>query len=301
MRAVNQLSNGYEPCGSTQVSGVTPDKPDEDLIPLHFAKPAVSDRECRNLIWAIYWKVRREASATRRKIWPDIVQNYNCRVVRGRRITQNDAKKAIAQMRQGTKNQSSLEVTEEKRTSANLLATPPRPCTWADLGRSKSDVYTLTDAQVVQKAQLCNVLRAVALKRVRDALSSVICAGKHTSVADYTPWKPVVTVNALTGTLRTTKRRAFVIPRGQNAVTYEDWPRPAPLVLTSETVLVGSPSTLAFYDYNSELNSWLRSQADNTLARPRCVVSVASNDPQEPWVETQDDEADPFGFGGGLD
>ena len=127
MSAANQLSQGYEPFNNTHNAGVTPDKPDESLIHLHFAKPAATDLECRNLIWAIYWKVRREASVTRRKIWPDIVQGYNCRVVRGRRVTQNNAKKAIAQMRDDIKHHKNLELTEEVRTNRVMLATPLGP------------------------------------------------------------------------------------------------------------------------------------------------------------------------------
>ena len=92
-----------------------------------------------------------------------------------------------------------------------------------------------------------------------------------------------------------------MIPSNQRAITYDEWPRPEPLNLTSEVVLVGSPSTLAFYDYRSELNMWLRQQANNAHARPRCVENVASNDPLVSRIETSYEEADPFGFGGGLD
>ena len=101
-------------------------------------------------------------------------------------------------------------------------------------------------------------------------------------------------VNALTGESRVSRRRGCNVPSYHAAIQQEDWPKPAPIDLTRGVILVGSPSSLAFFDYDSELNTWLR-------ARNASTHEVASEDPQAVQSDASSGEPDPFGFGGGLD
>ena len=158
--------------------------------------------------------------------------------------------------------------------------------------------------QTKGRAHLCNVLRTMALKRVREAYCSIICCTRHTGndrPSQHTAAKTAMTTNALTGETRISRRRACNVPSYSGALPYHDWPRPPPLDLTREIILVGSPLTLAFYDYHSELNLWLRAQMVATHDTPSGVEEVASADPLVVQSDTSYEEPDPFGFGGGLD
>ena len=91
---------------------------------------------------------------------------------------QANAKKAVAQLRRARDEEKSLEIIGH--ASKVMLATPPRPCTWIDLGRNKDEVHALSKDQISKRAQLCNTLRTVALKRVREAYCDMICVRMHT-------------------------------------------------------------------------------------------------------------------------
>ena len=369
MHVVRQLNEGYEPVKPKCKTDVMTKEPDETLLIAHFNKPASTDSECRNLIWAIHAKIKREAKVTRRKIWPDIVMNYNCRVVRARRITQPNAKRAVALIQEAKKHDRSLEVDDDTQMAKKMLATAPRPCTWTDLGRIKNAAANEKQDSAAKIESLCMSLRAMALKRMRSALNTIICARKHTSGSsamapvtgreiivqglnneydgmkgvlegydqtDYTwftklangevecllakhfrvietetkqttePWQYTVGTNALTGATRVSRRRAFNIPKYTAAIPAHDWPKPEPLDLTKNIILVGSSASLAFFDYHSELNVWMRAQMQEharavPTANEASEQNVTSNDSLELQHEPPFEDTDPFGFGGGLD
>ena len=83
MFVVNQLNQGYEPMKrpAAQEEVSNENKPDPTLIQHHFENPAHTDQQCRNLIWAIYWRARDEAKTTGSWTWPIVVSNYKSMVM----------------------------------------------------------------------------------------------------------------------------------------------------------------------------------------------------------------------------
>ena len=278
--ATMQLDEGFEPSKDQRTNAFTDNedgKPDFSVIKHHFTCPASTDKQCRDLIWAIYCQLKQGSNPGTAKIWPTLLDSYNCRVVRGRKITQKLAQEALHRIRESLKELRYIRVVN----SANRvpLATPPRRLTWEDTGQDRHVGRSDNHTGNVYGSQLCASLRSIGLSRIKDAFRLFVRQA-------HTMRGVRITRNALTNAAHhTSRRRRFCGMHSTRdaAIPQCDWPSPPPLTLDGSIILVGSPGVPFFVDANCMRRRWPLAQ------------DTATN-PTPPELDI-----DPFGHGGGID
>ena len=210
-------------------------------------------------------------------LWLTLVDSYNCRVLRGRKITQKLAQEALHRIRESLKELRYIRVVN----SANRvpLATPPRRLTWEDTGQDRHVGRSDNHTGNVYGSQLCASLRSIGLSRIKDAFRLFVRQA-------HTMRGVRITRNALTNAAHhTSRRRRFCGMHSTRdaAIPQCDWPSPPPLTLDGSIILVGSPGVPFFVDANCMRRRWPLAQ------------DTATN-PTPPELDI-----DPFGHGGGID